>query len=275
MKKLLIIGCGYVGKAVAQFYQKQNWEVTGWVRSEASAKTLKSLRIQPYLGNAANRDSWQALPRDFDLAIYCAAAGRQGGAETYREVYLQGITCAAQYLSYQTPLIFTSSTSVYPQSRGEWVTETSLAEPITDTGKILRAAENIVLARKGTVLRLAGIYGPGRQQMVDRLKTYLETNEKVENRWINHIFLYDIVTALVLLSEKKELGVYNGCDNLPVTLYEVLAWLCQKIGKPLPAWINSTEKILTHKRVSNAKLREMGWLPAYPTYQEGYAQLLD
>lgn len=275
MKKLLIIGCGYVGKAMAQYYLKENWEVTGWVRTESSVETLKFLNIQPYFEDAAKIENWQRLPRNFDLVIYCAAAGRRGGVKTYREVYLNGVTCALEYISRETPFIFTSSTSVYPQNQGDWVTETSLADPVTETGKILRAAENIVLARRGIVLRLAGIYGPGRHQMIDRLRSHLETGEKVENRWINHIFIDDIVSALAILAKKQEQGIYNGCDNQPVTLYEVLAWLAHKTGKSLSAWIKPQENVLIHKRVSNTKLREMGWLPIYPTYQEGYAKLLD
>ena len=270
MQKLLIIGCGYVGQAVARHYLQKNWQVTGWVRHESSVETLEGLGVQSHFGNAADIKNWQALPKDFDLAIYCAAAGRRGGAEIYREVYLQGLARAAEYLSPETPLIFTSSTSVYPQNQGEWVTEESPAEPITETGKLLRAAEDIVLARKGTVLRLAGIYGPGRYQMLERLKNILLSSEKVENRWINHIHRGDIVTALALLYEKKTQGIFNGCDDQPATLYEILAWLAQKMNHPLPSWVNPEEKVLTHKRVCNTKLRQFGWNPQFPTYREAY-----
>ena len=273
MKKLLVIGCGYVGKAAAQFYQKQNWEVTGWVRTETSANLLKSLQIQSYLADVTKEENWHALPKDFELAIYCAAGGTRSDIDLYRKVYLKGITYAAKYLNPNTPLIFTSSTSVYPQNRGEWVTETSPANPLTETGKILRAAEDVVLAREGIVLRLAGIYGPGRHRMIDRLNDTLSKGEKVENRWINHIHRDDIVTALFTLAEKKVNGIFNGCDNQPVTLYELLLWQANRSQQTLPSWAELNTKPFTHKRVSNAKLRQLTWNPKFPTYQEGYVSL--
>lgn len=276
-KKLLIIGCGYVGQAVAQFFLKKNWKVTGWVYTENSAKVLQSLGIEPYMADVTQKESWQQFvdrfsASSFSAVLYCAAAGR-GDVKVYEKIYWQGMTHTISFISKETHLIFTSSTSVYPQNQGEWVTEESEAEPETETGKILRATEQQVLVRKGVVLRLAGIYGPGRVRMITNIKQALLQNKEIPNRWINHIHRDDIVNAIDCLIEKPATGIFNGCDNEPASLHQIAAWLAAQWKISLPSWVQTSVEPQTHKRVSNAKLSSLGWKPAYPSYREGYVCL--
>ncbi|MEZ5405653.1 MAG: SDR family oxidoreductase [Verrucomicrobiia bacterium] len=277
-KKLLIIGCGYVGQAVAKFFLEKNWQVTGWVRTENSARILQSLGIQPHVGDVAESESWQLFATRFPLSsfsvvLYCAASGR-GEAQVYEQVYRRGMIHAMNYLSEKIFLIFTSSTSVYPQNQGEWVTEESEANPETETGNVLRVTEQQVLARQGTVLRLAGIYGPNRTRMISNIKQSLQQNQEMPNRWVNHIHRDDIVTAIDCLIQKQARGIFNGCDNEPTPLHQIIAWLANRLKTPIPSWIQPALKPSTHKRVNNTKLRQIGWQPAYPTYREGYIDLM-
>ena len=115
----------------------------------------------------------------FDAIVHCAASGRGAGdrAGRYRAVYLEG----SQNLLTVFPsahLLFTSSTSVYAQTDGDLVDECSPAEPSAETGKILRESEELALGGGGTVVRLAGIYGPGRSFL---LKRFLEG--RGQDRW--------------------------------------------------------------------------------------------
>ncbi|MBX7156777.1 MAG: SDR family oxidoreductase [Verrucomicrobiae bacterium] len=278
-KKLLIIGCGYVGQAVAKFFLEKNWKVTGWIHTENSAEILQSLGVRPYVGDVAKEESWQQFvthfqPSSFSAALYCAAAGR-GEAQIYEQVYRRGMIHAMNYLSEKNFLIFTSSTSVYPQNQGEWVTEQSEANPQTETGNILRATEQQVLTRQGAVLRLAGIYGPNRMRMISNIKQSLQQNQEMPNRWINHIHRDDIVTAIDCLIQKQKRGIFNGCDNEPVPLHQIIAWCADQWQMPIPSWIQLAPEPSTHKRVNNTKMRQLGWQPAYPTYREGYVCLPD
>jgi nucleoside-diphosphate-sugar epimerase len=159
MPRILIAGCGYVGEATADLFHAEGWEVEGWTASPESADRL---RQKPYVVRAVDLlDPGVAASQEkkFDAVIHCASS-RGGGAEDYRRIYLQGAQQLAASFG-DALLIFTSSTSVYPQTDGGWVTEQSAAEPDRETGRILRETEEFVLAHGGVVARLAGIYGPG------------------------------------------------------------------------------------------------------------------
>ncbi len=121
---------------------------------------------------------------------------RGGDAGKYRRLYLEG----ARNLLGAFPrarLIFTSSTSVYAQQDGVLVDETSPADPVHEKGRVLREAEELVLARHGIVARLAGIYGPGRSFL---LRTFLAGEavlDRNDDRVINQAHRDDIVVSTV------------------------------------------------------------------------------
>ncbi|MFN2477029.1 MAG: NAD-dependent epimerase/dehydratase family protein, partial [Chthoniobacterales bacterium] len=160
MPRVLVVGFGYVGLATAKVVRAAGWEVEGWTSSCASAEAfnetefvVKSVDItdRPAVGTAAS-------PVD---AVIQSVSSRGGTADAYRRIYLAG----AQNLVAAfpgVPLLFTSSTSVYGQTDGEWVTEECPANPLRETGAVLRETEEFVLSNGGTVARLSGIYGPGR-----------------------------------------------------------------------------------------------------------------
>ena len=153
--RVLIAGCGYVGQRLAEMLRAAGHDVTGLTHSQASAEAVGGVACD--ISDAAQV---AALPR-VDAVIHCAASGRGGGAERYRQVYVEGMRnlVAAQA---GARFIFTSSTSVYPQTDGSVVTEESHAEPPRESGRLLREAEELALAADGAVARLGGLYGPGR-----------------------------------------------------------------------------------------------------------------
>jgi shikimate kinase/dTDP-4-dehydrorhamnose reductase len=216
----------------------------------------------------------QALARSIaepiDTIVHCASTSR-GGTEVYRSVYQQGMAnLAAAFPTAR--LAFTSSSSVYPQVDGSEVTETSLAAPSSEAGNILRATEELVLARGGLIARLAGIYGPWRSFL---LKTLLEGNASIEGnegqgRYLNQIHREDAASALAHLIQANASGIYNIADSTPQTQREAYDSLCLMFGLNLPPAVPPREdrkRGWTHKRVSNAKLRATGWAPRYPSYQ--------
>jgi nucleoside-diphosphate-sugar epimerase len=270
----LIIGCGYIGLPLALRLKEAGCEISAWVHSAASAESLAGHHFRSVVtGSVANPRLWDAVSEDYDIVIHCASSGR-GGEAAYEEVFLQG----ALMMNARQPnarKIFVSSTSVYGQTSGEIVTEESSAEPLTATGRILHEAEKAALASGATVVRSAGIYGPGRGVLFEKLRRGEAVIEGDGARWINQIHQRDLVAALAHLIEAGAPGeIYNASDDTPVTYRDYYTWCAEFLRKPMPPYgpVNTQRKRgLTNKRVSNVKLRATGWTPQYPSFRDGLA----
>src|SRR5262249_53775581 len=143
---------------------------------------------------------------------------------------------------------------------------------------ILRETEELVLARHGTVLRLAGIYGPRRCVPLDKLLSGEAVVEGDGERIINSIHRDDAVSALYLAAGNRCQGIFNVADNAPVTQLEWFQWVSARLARPLPPFAPrdlNRRRAWTSKRVSNAKLRSVGWSPEYPSFREGVEELIE
>jgi nucleoside-diphosphate-sugar epimerase len=275
-RSVLIAGCGFVGLPLARSFVSAGWETAGLTVSETSAASLQGEPFPAHALDITEKESFKRLARRrFDVVIHCASSGR-GDANAYTAVFLAGTQNLIANLVYER-LIFTSSTSVYAQQDGSWVDETSPADPAPITGQILRQAEDLVLASEGTVARLAGLYGPGR---CAPLKKLVEGRARIEEdgaRMMNMLHQLDAAAALHFLAETESSGLFNVVDNEPLTEIDWFRYVCHRLNKPLPP--NSPRNIdrkrgWTSKRVSNRKLRSLGWDPNYPTFKEGLASIL-
>ena len=272
MPRILIAGCGYVGQAAADVIHAAGWAVEGWT---LSARSAASLSAKPYTLRGVDISKRAEVAKcvgTFDAMFHCASS-RGGDAETYRRIYLDG----ARNLVERFPgakLLFTSSTSVYAQRDGSWVTEQSETKPIRETGRILLEAERLVLDRGGIVVRLAGIYGPGRSALLSKFLEGTAVIDPQNDRFVNQVHRDDIAAALFLLVNQEATGaqIYNVVDDQPILQSKCYCWLAQRLNRPAPA-IGKTKELRkrgdSNKRVSNAKLRRLGWTPQYPTFAEG------
>lgn len=277
--RYLVIGCGYIGERVADLLHEAGHDMAGVTHSPESAQRLTEAKPYPvHACDVSQAAEVQALAEKLGASpawvIHCASSSR-GGAETYRQVHLEG--CSNLRASFpQAKLLFTSSTSVYPQTDGSVVTEESDATPDRETSQIVRATEALVLASGGTVARLAGIYGPSRSFV---LKSYLEGTATIEGnegngRYLNQIHREDAARALVHLTTSAPSGIYNVTDDTPVTQREcftALSWRFQKLMPPVSEPNTQRKRAWTHKRVSNAKLRGTGFTLKYPSYEQALA----
>jgi len=273
---VLLIGYGYVGREVGAALLRRGVPVTAWTRSglpsEEGAHPLLSL----HGGDVADPGAWRSLRGDFGAVIHAASSNR-GGPEAYRSVFVEGVRriAAAAAASSGTRLLLVSSTSVYGQTAGEEVDESSPAAPATETGKLLRLAEAEALDRFGdraAVVRSAGIYGPGRGVLFRRFLAGEAVIEGDGQRLMNQIHRDDLAAALLHLLDRKRFGLFNAADDEPTTHLSFYQWLAARTGRPLPPFgpVNTERKRgVTHKRVSNAKLRASGWEPHYPSFREG------
>jgi nucleoside-diphosphate-sugar epimerase len=270
MPRILIAGCGYVGEVTADLFHSAGWDVEGWVRSKDSVSRLST---KPYSVYAINLSQRGGIPKDagaFDAVIHCASS-RGGDAEAYRQIYLNG----AHHLLETFPkakILFTGSTSVYVQRDGSWVTEKSATKPLRETSRILLEVESLILERSGTVARVAGIYGPRRSALLSKFLNGKATIDPNKDRFVNQVHRDDIASALFLLlnrAAESSAQIYNVVDDEPLLQSECYDWLSQKLNRPLPALRKSDQpgkRGDTNKRVSNAKLRRLGWTPQYPTF---------
>lgn len=275
---VVIIGCGFLGEAAAALFSARGASVLGLVRSAESQAALARDSFETARCDVSDDGSVEALAprlRGVPLAIHAVSAGG-GGAEEYAALYRDGLKRIVT--SWQPRrVIFVSSTSVYGQDDGSWITEESPAEPARETARILLEAERIALETGGIAARLTGIYGPGRSYL---LRNFLSGEAVLENgggRWINQIHRDDGAAALVRLGDPEvSPGVYNVTDDTPATQREVYGWMADFFGRPLPpegvAGI-SLRRGVTSKRISNAKMRGIGWAPAYPSYRDALPRL--
>jgi nucleoside-diphosphate-sugar epimerase len=274
--KILLLGCGFVGKVLATQLKALGNEVTGWVRSPDSVQMLESLEIRSIVGDFTDGHSWENVPTDFDVAIHIASSGR-GDQGVYEKVYFDGMKKLSEKMK-GSRLIFVSSTSVYGQIDGEWVDERSPAQPTSATSQVLLKAESIALQRGGVVVRPSGIYGPNRSVLFQKFMDGSAVIEGDGKRWINQIHRDDVAGGIALLVQHPELsGIFNLTDDRPTNHLEVYGWLSAKTGKPMPPPApenHQRKRGWTHKRISNQKMKSIGWTLEYPTFEEGYGAFL-
>jgi len=245
--------------------------VEGWTASAESAAKLSGKAYPVAAVDMAERDQVFAHAKKFHSVIHCAST-RGGGVDLYERVYRQGARNLLEAFARST-IVFASSTSVYAQKSGEWVTEESAAEPQHETGRILRETENLVLARGGMVTRFAGIYGPGRSALLKRFLDGDATIDPENDRFVNQVHRDDIAAALFLLFDRNVGSgqIYNVVDDEPIRQSECYRWLAGRLNRLAPPLARSTsepKRGRSNKRVSNAKLRRLGWAPHYPSFVE-------
>jgi nucleoside-diphosphate-sugar epimerase len=277
MKQVVIAGCGDLGSALASRLMSRGFKVYG-LRRNPDALPAGVEPIAADLTDPARPAGW---PARVDYLVYCPAAG-QRDADLYRRLYVEGLQHVLAWLaeSRQKPFVLqVSSTGVYAQSEGEWVTENSPALADSDTARALLAAEDTAL-RSGlpaSVVRLAGIYGPGRNRLIEQVRAGVCVKpEPVQ--YSNRIHRDDaaaLLEHLLLQAEDDELlaPCYLGVDDEPASLFEVTSWLAEQLGVTLREDGPGIGR-QGSKRCSNELAREAGWQPQYPSFREGYAAML-
>jgi len=280
MANVLIAGCGYVGTALGVRLVAAGHVVWGIRRSaEGLAAGIRHLAA-----DLTVPETLQILPQGLDVVFYTAAP-YGGDDEAYRAIYVDGLRHLLEALvrQHQSPrrVLFTSSTAVYAQSTGEWVDETSPAEPRHFTGSRVLEGERLLLDGPfpATILRLGGIYGPGRTSLIERMRQGLAACRDGPPLYTNRIHRDDCAGALhYLMSLPQPDSLYIGVDHEPAAQCDVLRWLAVQLGAPSPRVEASpaadTRRHRTNKRCGNAKLVASGYVFRYPTFREGYAALL-
>jgi nucleoside-diphosphate-sugar epimerase len=279
--RVLIAGAGYVGAELARLLVAAGHEVTVLRRSGAAPPP----GARAFRADLAAPGALDALPRA-ELVFYTAGADERSDA-AYQRAYVTGLARLVERLARMPVpprrLLFSSSTAVYAQQCGEWVDETSPTEPAGFAGRRLLEGEARALAAPfpATVLRLGGLYGPGRASWIERVRSGTAVRPaRGAPRFTNRIHRDDAAAALAHLAVLSDAAAcYVGVDSEPAPEAEVLAWLAERLGVALscasdPRAREETRRAAGNKRCSNARLLATGFRFRYPTYREGYDTLL-
>jgi nucleoside-diphosphate-sugar epimerase len=284
----LILGCGYLGRRVGRRLALSGGEeVYGTVRSPARADELAAWSVRPLLADVLDPGSLDRLPA-CDRVFYAVGFDRAAGLPM-RTVYVEGLRNALGRLSGRIGRwVYASSTGVYGQDDGSWVDEDSPAEPRHESGRVCLEAEGAlreVSAAEGlhfAILRLAGLYGPGR--IVRRAG--LERGEAIvgdPEKFLNLIHVEDAARGAVAALECGEAGrIYNVAADQPIPRRDYYARLAEGLGRPAPRFVSaepgSPEALRdeANKRVSNRRMRdELRVELLYPDVESGLRAALE
>lgn len=276
---ILLAGCGDLGTETGLRFAAAGHRVVGWRRSPD--------KLPAEIEGVATDLSTAELPHvpADTTAVVIAVAADASTEEAYRTAYVNGVANVLDALERDgvapERVLFVSSTAVYGDAGGGWIDENTTPEPTGFSGRVMLEAEELLLKRfdgTGTspvVLRLGGIYGPGRTRLIDQVRTGAALIPD-QPRYTNRIHRDDAAGAIVhLLSMPDALRpVYLGVDNDPAELGDVLRFLAAELGLDVPATGSLGDARGGNKRCSNALLRGTGLSYKYPSFREGYRDIL-
>lgn len=279
---VLVAGCGWLGTALARALLARGDRVTG-VRSDAArAEALRPVGIVPLALELSDPAAAEALPPDLDAIVACQSSGGEGEA-LYRRAYLDAnrTLLAAARARQVRALVYTGSTGLFGQRDGSEVDERTPPAPVTPGGRVLAEAEALLLeaARGGQpvrILRLSGLYGPGRTWMIDRVARGLFTLGKGDEAWMNSCHQEDAVVALLAaLDRGRDGAVYHATDAVPMRRAEVVTFVAERLGIPPPRAERSAPPDAPHRRILGERTRaELGLALRWPSLRTGLAPFL-
>lgn len=234
----LIVGCGYLGERLASRWLAAGSRVWGLVRTPSRLARLSEAGVEPIVADVAAPLPLPALP-EVDTVVWAVGFDRTAG-RSYREVHVDGLRRLLDALAGNPRLIFVSSTGVWGRVDGQRVDEATPPHPDREAGRVLLEAEALLGGHpkgRGTVLRLAGIYGPGRLPRIDDLRASRPL-EADPDSWLNLIHVDDAAAVVMAVADHAGPGpLYVVSDGRPVRRRDFYARLADLVGSPPPNWI--------------------------------------
>lgn len=274
-ERILLAGCGDLGLRVARLLLARGDEVWA-LRRQPPAPADGGIRW--LRGDLTRPQSLRELPAGITRLVYLPTPDRRD-ASAYRATFVDGLRHLLDALGDASlrRVLLVSSSAVYGEHGGGWVDEDTPPAPAGFNGALLLEAEQVLAAQPipSIVLRLAGLYGPGRLQLIERLRAGQARVPRALPHWANRIHVDDAAAAIVhLLGLPEPLPLYLGVDSTPLPLDVLYDHLAGLLGVPPPA-AGPAPAGIGSKRLSNARLRASGFVPRWPDARDGYAALLE
>ena len=267
--KVLIAGCGYVGRALAAHLTSLDYSVFTLSRSYQSIPNANHLCID------LNDIDPTSLP-EVDIIFYMAAPDSMTEI-AYQRTYVEGLRNLMQYREElgAKRLIFASSTAVYAENEGNWVNEFSTLSDENFRARTLRTAEEeaLKLGPDPVIARIAAIYGPERHRLLDQIRSQ-QRHPVADPIYSNRIYITDLVYALEhLIHINQGEQIFNLTDQSPTPINTILSWLATKEGKQLPVAETQTEadaNRMKNRKISCERLIASGFTHQFASFKQGF-----
>jgi len=270
MMKVAIIGCGYIGTAVAQYWHQQlGFVVTATTTTPERFATLSPIASRVVVVKGNDPVALQSVVQDQDTVLLSVGAANPN---VYEETYLHTAQTLVSVLKNSSvkQLIYTGSYAVYGDRNGDWIDESSPVAPANSNGQILYDTEQVLLSassldRHVCILRLGGIYGPSRELVKIFGRVAGTTRPGKGDDAANWIHRDDIVAAIEFARMHQLQGIYNLVDDAHLTIGELLDKVCDQHNLPKVMWDESLKSVRPYNaRVSNQKIKDAGYQFIYP-----------
>lgn len=263
-KKVMIVGCGYVGKAVAATWVEQGLDVTATTTTPARLPELRAIAHHAIVLRADDADALRDAMSGQDTVLLSVGAPNR---DAYEQTYLNTAKSTATTLAATSvkQVIYTGSCAVYGDQAGRRVDEDTAIAPITPHHQIIADSERILLdaateQQKVCVLRLGGIYGPDRELVRIFGRAAGTTRPGTGSEPSNWIHLDDIVGAIDFARTHRLSGLYNLVQDNPPSRRELIDQVCQTHNLPPVQWNPELPSTRSYNAiVSNQKIRTAGY----------------
>lgn len=284
---VLVAGIGWLGKALAAELLRQGRRVSGVRRHVERQAALVEMGISPVVADLADPRAVEHLPDDVDAVVVCTAP-TGGDLDSYRTAYVETnrtllAWAAARGLS---GYVYTGSSGVFGQDDGGDVDEETPVSPSGESAEVLVQAERLVLdaaRERGVptrVVRLTGLYGPGRTGIVERVRSGALGLGTGDDAWMNFCHRDDAVGfVLAALARGRDGAVYHGTDAHPTRRRDVVAHVAERLGVP-PRIVTDEDRGPGGRRGANRRVlseksrHELAIELRYPSFREGLAPFL-
>ena len=280
----LIFGCGYLGSRVADLWRAAGDEVYAVTRSAQRAASFASAGLKPIVADLTAA-SELPIPQEVRTVLFAVGYDRAGGP-SIGEVYVGGLERALAALPASIRrFVYISSTGVYGHVTGSEVDESSPCHPTREGGRACLAAEQLLrasrFADKAIILRLAGIYGPGRIPRSQDLLAGRPIDAPAAG-WLNLIHVEDAAGIVLLAERHAQLPrLYVVSDGQPVQRGDYYRELGRLVNAPPPQFVEpppaspAAERAASDKRVNpRLMMTELSPTLRYPSYREGLAAIV-
>jgi nucleoside-diphosphate-sugar epimerase len=278
----LVFGCGYLGMRVAKRLNFLGGTVWGVTRSESKIGEFQNQGIHPIVADWTDPRTLDQLPK-VEQILVAVSYDRRSGLDRHQS-QVGGLRNLLEQTSDDVNVCYISTTGVYHQADGSWVDETSPCQPQSLGGQVHLAAEQLLAtmrpAAPWTLLRLSGIYGPGR---IPRVKDVLAGRPIASPQagYLNLIHVDDAAAAVISAWANAKQRLYLISDDRPVVRAEFYREIAKQYGAPEPVFVEPADdapvkmRSSSNKRIRNDRMkRDLLADLNFPTFEDGIGDIV-